>query len=117
MRRVHGARLRKELEDKLNSEDHVAITLGGPDGVPGYGQRDASGGFDVTVEGVAISGPLETAGEIRAAMEHDWRSADIGGDCSGGALSYHNGGFVGRIKSTVLWCDLVVAASASPIDA
>lgn len=84
-RRVNGARLRKELEDKLNSEDHVAITLGGPDGVPGYGRRDASGGFDVTVEGVAISGPLETAGEIRAAMEHDWRSADIGGECSGGA--------------------------------
>ncbi|CAM9736185.1 unnamed protein product, partial [Pylaiella littoralis] len=44
-----------------------------------FGSRGLSGGFDVVVEGVAVSGPLETPGDIRVAMEHDWRFADIGG--------------------------------------
>lgn len=64
-------------------EEHEAKVAGGEeDGGMGFPfSRGASGGggFDVTVEGVAVSGPLETPGEIRVAMEHDWRSADIGG--------------------------------------
>ena len=32
------------------------------------------------MEGVAISGPLETSSEIRVAMEHDWHSANIAGE-------------------------------------
>lgn len=68
-------RLRQDYQSKVEAE-HLAI--GGRDSViSGYGRA----GFDVTVEGVAISGPFETTGEIRAAIEQDWRSADIGGGC------------------------------------
>ncbi|CAM9523334.1 unnamed protein product, partial [Ectocarpus fasciculatus] len=66
--RLNGIRAREEHEAKLASDEAAGI-----------GSRGMLGGFDVTVEGVAISGPLETPGEIRAATEHDWRSADIGG--------------------------------------
>ncbi|CAN0296599.1 unnamed protein product, partial [Ectocarpus sp. 12 AP-2014] len=68
-RRLNGIRAREEHEAKLASDEAAGI---GSSGI-------MLGGFDVTVEGVAISGPLETPGEIRAATEHDWRSADIGG--------------------------------------
>lgn len=64
--RLNGIRAREEHEAKLASDEAAGIGL--------------LGGFDVTVEGVAISGPLETPGEIRVATEHDWRSADIGGE-------------------------------------
>ena len=40
----------------------------------------SGGGFDVTVEGVTISGPLETTSSIRVAMEQDWQSANIAGE-------------------------------------
>ncbi|CAM9719375.1 unnamed protein product [Scytosiphon promiscuus] len=81
-RRLNGIRMRDEYETKLASEEDAGIGgVGGFDrGTLGFGSRRASGGgFDVTVEGVAISGPLETPGQIRVAMEHDWRSADVGG--------------------------------------
>lgn len=71
-------RLREEYEAKVAS-DELTTTGRTSDRSPGFALRGPSGGFDVTVEGVAISGPLENAGEIRAAMEHDWRSADIAG--------------------------------------
>lgn len=74
--------MRDEYETKLASEEDAGIggVEGADGGFPGLGSRRASGGgFDVTVEGVAISGPLETPGEIRVAMEQDWRAADIGG--------------------------------------
>lgn len=68
--RLNGIRAREEHEAKLASDEAAGI-----------GSRGIMlGGFDVTVEGVAISGPLETPGEIHAATEHDWRSADIGGE-------------------------------------
>lgn len=72
--RLNGARLRQEYQRKLEAEN---LIRGG--GKPGVSGRD-HGGFHVTVEGVTVSGPLETIGEIRAAMEQDWRSADIGGE-------------------------------------
>lgn len=71
--------MRDEHEAKMAADaEATAIGRGGRGRArsPGSNSR---GGFDVTVEGVAISGPLETSGEIRVAMEHDWRSADIGG--------------------------------------
>lgn len=73
--RLNGARLRQEYQTKLEAEN-LARGGGRESGIPGYGRA----GFDVTVEGVTISGPLETPGEIRVAMEQDWRSADIGGE-------------------------------------
>ncbi|CAM9385939.1 unnamed protein product, partial [Hapterophycus canaliculatus] len=81
-RRLNGIRMRDEYETKLASDEDAGVGgVGGYEGrALGFGSRRASrGGFDVTVEGVAISGPLETPGEIRVAMEHDWRSADMGG--------------------------------------
>lgn len=72
--RLNGARLRQEYQAKLEAEER-ARGRGRESGIPGYNRA----GFDVTVEGVTISGPLETPGEIRVAMEQDWRSADIGG--------------------------------------
>ncbi|CAB1117781.1 unnamed protein product [Ectocarpus sp. CCAP 1310/34] len=88
-RRLNGIRAREEHEAKLASDEAAGI---GSHGI-------MLGGFDVTVEGVAISGPLETPGEIRAAMEHDWRSADIGGEslrnprlASVGCLVYRGSG-------------------------
>eukprot|EP00903_Cladosiphon_okamuranus_P016005 g14779.t2 len=71
-RRLNGIRLREEYEAKMASEEDAEMGIRPSRGVAG-------GGFDVTVEGVTVSGPLETPGEIRVAMEHDWRSADIGG--------------------------------------
>lgn len=71
--------MRDEYEAKLASEEDAGMS--GVGGGLGSGSRRVSGGgFDVTIEGVAISGPLETPGEIRVAMEQDWRSADIGGE-------------------------------------
>ncbi|CAM9883903.1 unnamed protein product [Ascophyllum nodosum] len=72
-RRLNGARLREVYKAKVD--------VNGADG--GVYESTQSGGvvageFDVTVEGVVISGPLETVGQIRAAMEHDWRSAGLG---------------------------------------
>lgn len=64
--------MREEHEAKMAGEEDAGMGFHFSRGVPGSG-------FDVTVEGVAVSGPLETPGEIRVAMEHDWRSADIGG--------------------------------------
>lgn len=85
--RLNGTRLRQE-ESK-----QAEIDRGGSAGVAGrragHGGiisdlsrrgRGLGGGFDVTVEGVAISGPLETTTEIRVAMEHDWHSANIAGE-------------------------------------
>lgn len=80
--RLNGARLRQVYESKLEAEDLARGGGRGPDN-SSQGRGGVSGIFGVTVEGVAISGPLETAGEIRAAMEHDWRSADIGGKKAG----------------------------------
>lgn len=75
--RLNGIRMREEYEAKMAGEEDAGMGTG----IPGfnYSRGVSGGGFDVTVEGVAISGPLETPGEIRVAMEHDWRSADIGG--------------------------------------
>lgn len=71
--RLNGIRMREEHEAKMAGEEDAGAGFHYSRGIPG-------GGFDVTVEGVAVSGPLETPGEIRVAMEHDWRSADIGGE-------------------------------------
>lgn len=79
--------MRDEYEAKLAAEEEAGISCrgGGAGGTPYFGSRGGlSGGFDVTVEGVAVSGPLETPGDIRVAMEHDWRFADIGGKMMGG---------------------------------
>ncbi len=68
--------MRDEYEAKMAQQEDAGLGGLGAHGGGGL----SGGGFDVTVEGVAISGPLETPGEIRAAMEHDWRSADIVGE-------------------------------------
>lgn len=80
--RLNGIRMRDEYEAKLAAEEEAGITCRGgrAGGAQCFGSRGLSGGFDVIVEGVAVSGPLETPGDIRVAMEHDWRFADIGGE-------------------------------------
>lgn len=80
--RLNGIRMREEYEAKMAHQEDAGLG-----GVGAHCKGAVSGGgFDVTVEGVAISGPLETPGEIRAAMEHDWRSADIGGEGEGSGV-------------------------------
>ena len=71
--RLNGARLREVYKAKVD--------VNGAGGVYESTQPGGvvAGEFDVTVEGVVISGPLETVGQIRVAMEHDWRSAGLGG--------------------------------------
>lgn len=76
--RLNGKRLREENEAKLASDERMGRRLEPCMGGGSRGRR--SGGFDVTVEGVAISGPLETQGEITAAVNHDWKSADMDGE-------------------------------------
>lgn len=79
--RLNGIRLRDEYDAEVAGQENAGGVGAGIPGFPSSRGVSSGGGFDVTVEGVAVSGPLETPAEIRVALEHDWRSADINGVC------------------------------------